>query len=415
MTSRRPLAALLAADAVSVMGNTIALLAIPWFVLETTGSAGRTGITAAVTILPVVVSSAFGSALVDRLGFRRTSVIADIASAATVAAIPLLHTTVGLQFWQLLVLVFLGGLLDAPGTTARRALLPELRGTTSLERVTSAHDGVWRGARMLGGPIAGVLLAVMGPTQALYVDAATFVISALLVGFAIPRTPWSHAPEPWSVRGYLTEVREGFAFVRRDPLLRAMIWMVMVTNMLDQAMSGVLVPVYADRVLDSSVDLGLIVGVFGGGALLGTFVYGIVGYKLPRRVTYIVAFLIAGPPRYFVMAATGSLAPVLIAGAIAGFAAGALNPILSSAEYRRIPERLLGRVLGVLTAGVFIAMPIGALAGGYLVEVLGLQPTLLICGAAYLVTVLVPVVSPTWRALDDDAPTPVAAGEPAAA
>src|SRR5687767_6331705 len=120
--TRRPLGALLAADGISQTGNMMTMLAVPWFVLETTGSAAQTGITAAVEALAIVAAGFLGGALVDRLGHKRTSVAGDLASGATVALIPLLHLTVGLAFWQLLALVFLGALLDTPGWTARRSL-----------------------------------------------------------------------------------------------------------------------------------------------------------------------------------------------------------------------------------------------------------------------------------------------------
>src|SRR5580765_3386575 len=122
--SRLPILSLFAANAVSLSGNMAALVAIPWFVLQTTGSASKTGITAFAGLLPVILSGFFGGALVDRLGYRRMSIIGDLASAISVAAIPILHSTIGLEFWQLVVLVFLGGLLDAPGGTARTSLLP---------------------------------------------------------------------------------------------------------------------------------------------------------------------------------------------------------------------------------------------------------------------------------------------------
>src|SRR5918994_7650960 len=86
---RLPLVALLAADAISLTGNAMGFVAIPWFVLVTTGSATLTGIVAALTFAPTVLATFFGGAIVDRLGFRRTSVMADVASGVTVAAIPL--------------------------------------------------------------------------------------------------------------------------------------------------------------------------------------------------------------------------------------------------------------------------------------------------------------------------------------
>ncbi|HET6845808.1 MAG TPA: MFS transporter, partial [Anaerolineales bacterium] len=184
---RVPIITLFVANAISLVGNVLAMIAIPWFVLQTTGSAAQTGITGFFTILPVVIAGFLGGALTDRMGYRRTSIIADIASGVTVAFIPLLHFTIGLQFWQLMVLVFLGGLLDTPGSTARDALLPDLaeQAGMPLERATSLAHVVERGARLVGAPLAGLLIAVMGTANVLWLDAASFGISALLVAAVV--------------------------------------------------------------------------------------------------------------------------------------------------------------------------------------------------------------------------------------
>lgn len=73
-----------------------------------------------------VLAAFFGSPVVDHLGYKRCSVLTDVLSGVTVALVPLLHSTVGLAFWQLLVLVFLGGFVDTPGATARSSMLPSL-------------------------------------------------------------------------------------------------------------------------------------------------------------------------------------------------------------------------------------------------------------------------------------------------
>jgi hypothetical protein len=123
---RAPLLALYVADSISLVGNVVAQLAIPWFVLVETGSPTLTGLAVFFNFLPVVLAGFFGGVIVDRLGFRTTSVVADLASAGAVAAIPLLHSTVGIELWQLMALVFVGALLDAPGATARLAMFPDL-------------------------------------------------------------------------------------------------------------------------------------------------------------------------------------------------------------------------------------------------------------------------------------------------
>src|SRR3954454_21447685 len=93
-TNRIPVLALLGANTISLVGSQLTIVAIPWFVLITTGSAARTGLVAFCELVPSILASFFGGALVDRLGHRRASIVADLVSGATVAVIPLLHTTI---------------------------------------------------------------------------------------------------------------------------------------------------------------------------------------------------------------------------------------------------------------------------------------------------------------------------------
>lgn len=143
---RLPLYTFLAANAISMIGNNLTMVAVPWFVLETTGSAAKTGLVGFFTALPAVLAAFFGGTLVDRLGYKRMSIISDLASGLTVAMIPLLYLSIGLQFWQLLLLVFLSALLDAPGNTARQALLPDLAALTATppERVNAWQQTIQR-------------------------------------------------------------------------------------------------------------------------------------------------------------------------------------------------------------------------------------------------------------------------------
>lgn len=400
---RGPLRWLLVANTVSSLGTTMTLLAIPWFVLQTTGSASKTGIAAASETIPLALAAALGGPLVDRLGARRVSVVSDVVSAVGIAAVPALGASVGLQFWQLCLLVGVVGLSRAPGDTARHVLVPGLvrLGGTPLERATSAYDGVSRGARMVGGPLAGVLIALWGPSDILLIDAATFAASALLVQTMIPAavrpaTAATDDPEP-----YLTQLRSGLRFVRTDRLVAGMTAMVMVTNLLDAAYSSVLVPVYARDVLHSSVALGLIGGVFGGAALAGTLIYGGVGPRLPRWPVFTAAFLVVGAPRFFLLGAQPPLAVVLTGCAVTGLACGAINPVMTAVYFQRVPDRMQSRVFGTTSAGVMLGMPIGAVGSGLAIDLLGLRATLIATGVLYLVTTLAPLLFPVWRQVDD--------------
>jgi MFS family permease len=99
-SDRTPILSLLSAQAVSQVGNMMTITAGPWFVLQTTGSAAKTGLVTAALVLGSVLPAVVGGPVVDRIGFKRASVVADLTSAVIVASIPALHLLGSLTFWQ---------------------------------------------------------------------------------------------------------------------------------------------------------------------------------------------------------------------------------------------------------------------------------------------------------------------------
>lgn len=375
------------------------LLAIPWFVLETTGSATKTGITGFFAFLPIVLAGFLGP-VVDRMGLKRASIVADIASGLSVAMIPLLFQTVGLEFWQLLALVFLGGLLDSPGETARSSLLPEAAQAagTTLERATSLEDGVMRAASLVGAPVAGLLIAIIGASSVLWIDAASFGVSALLVFIGVPRPIAARARIDAT---YWSDFREGFAFIRGRRLVMLVILTLAATNFLDAAIGAVVLPVYARQEFDS-VALGLILGALGGGAVVGSLGYGAWGKRFSRRWIYIIGFVLSAfqPWGYALFPGLGV---VILIAALVGLGTGPINPIIAAVLLEQVPSEMRGRVLGVVKAAAWMAVPLGVLIAGYLVDALGLRSTLLLIGVAYVFALISLAFNPA--AADLERPT----------
>ncbi|MFE2556858.1 MFS transporter [Streptomyces sp. NPDC059352] len=403
--SRGPLATVLTANAISVTGNSLTLIGVPWFALETTGSPGKAGLVAFCAAVPVVLAAIAGGPVIDRLGRRRVGIASDLICGLALAAIPLLHQSGALRFWMLCALMAVTGLFHAPGEMARHVLVPDLAGRagTSLTRAASLYDAVARGARMTGAAIAGLLLAFMGPDTVLYLDAATFAASALLVTVGLRGVP---SAEPMrdgprlSPARYRADLREGYTFLFRARLLLGITVMVMVTNGLNQSWSSVLLPVHAREELGGPASQGLLVSVFAGCALAGALLYGAVGERFPRRAVFTVGFLLCGAPPYLVAALTETTAPLLVTVVAAGFGAGVLNPILTTVMYEQVPDALRSRVMGASTAGVLLTTPLGGLAAGLLVERVGLTATLLGIGTLYFLATLSPMVFPAWRGMD---------------
>lgn len=402
------LSALLAAHAISQTGNVVTAFAIPFYVLGLGGSGIEVGVAAFFATVPVVIGGALGGVVVDRVGHRRAAIVADVVSGAAVLAIPILALTVGLPFWALLLLVFVGGLLDTPGQTARRVMLPNLtsRAGIRLEQSVGLLDGSERFAKLIGASIAGLLVALIGPMAALFVNAATFAVSAMLTWAFVTAVPASvdrrgnsdNVVPPHA--SYWSDLAEGFQFVIRDPLMRLIVGLVLFTNLLDAARSSTLMPLYADDRLGGAAALGLLVAVMGGCALAGNIAFGFVAHRAPRRITLAVCFALAGGPSSAAFA-VGAPLPILVAmTAISGLAAGAINPILGTVELERVPEHMRGRVFGLINAGAWAGVPFGALLGGIAADTIGLAFAFGVIAIVYTLATLSPLTGGSWRQME---------------
>lgn len=398
--NRVPLLALLGANVVSMVGNVTAMIAIPWFVLATTGSASKTGLAGFVVALPMIITGVFGGALVDRLGFKRMAVVADIVSGLMVALVPLLHLTIGLEFWQLLVLIFLGALLDAPGMSARNSMLPEFAGLAGmrLERANAAEQSISRFSFLFGAPLAGLLIALVGVTHVLWLNAASFIISAAMLVALVPDVSTAIEGAAERSSSYLDDLREGFGFMRADRLVLVLVGMLALLNFLD-AMISVLMTVYAERVYGSAFSLGLIFAASGAGALVTLFLFGLAGHRLPRRNVLIGGFVLSALP-LFVFLTTPVLWIVVFASLVRGFGAGPLNPVYMTTMQERVPLAVRGRVFGLSIAMAWIGMPLGRLLAGVSIEGIGLIPTFTIVAVLYLSTILSMLLIPVLNEMN---------------
>jgi MFS family permease len=401
-TRRLPIFALFVGDAVSLTGNALASVAIPWFVLQTTGSAAKTGLTFAAITLGNVLTGFFAGPLVDRLGYKRTSVLTDLISGATVALVPLLYSTVGLTFWQLLGLVFLGAFVDMPGYTARRSLLPGLANLAGMpkERANSADQSIRQIADFVGPPLAGVLVAIIGATGVLWINASTFAVSALAVFFGVPSLVGrSGEGRRLGPRAYLAELKEGFAFLRRDKLLSAIVAVAAGFGLLASPLFTVVLVLYAQRNYGDPASFGLMLGAFGGGLLVSSVLFGAFGHRLPRRAAFSVA-LVGQTLPIWVLAFSPPLAISVVALALVGLIGGPVNPIIFTIIQERTPEGLLGRVIGATVSLAGATAPLGAALAGWLLGVVGTTPVIIVIAAGMLALSLGLVLNPTVRDMD---------------
>ncbi|MFE3107792.1 MFS transporter [Kitasatospora indigofera] len=403
----RPLAGLLAALAVSLTGTRVSAIALPWFVLATTGSATRTGLVAFCEMTPYVLVKAFSGPVVDRLGPRIVSWSTDAVSAVAVGLVPLLHSQGLLSFWALLGLVAVVGAVRGPGDLAKEVMIPEAaeRSRVPLERATGLSGVTERLASTIGPAAGGALVAVLGPMSGLVVNAVAFGLGSVIIAIALPKgmgraTDLPPAPEGEPEPGYWRRFGEGFTFLRGEPLLLAVIIMVGVTNVLDAGFMTVLVPVWAKESGQGPAGIGLVSSAFGIAAVAGSLIAAAVAHRMRRRVVFFAGFLLAGAPRFLVLAFGSPMWVVLAVFAVGGFGSGFLNPILGAISFERVPARLLGRVRALGDSLAWAGIPFGGLIAGAAVTAVGLAPALLVAGTAYFLTTNLTGLRPEWREMD---------------
>lgn len=402
-------------NTVSVVGNVLTLIALPWFVLETTGSAGKTGLTGMAFALPAFISGIVGGVVIDRIGGRRMSVIADIVSGAAVFAIPLLHETIGLAFWQLLVLVFVGAILDIPGLTARRTMLPGLgeRAGLSSESMNSTLEMSNGAAALLGPIVAGVLIGSIGAENVLYIDAGTFAISAILIGIFTPDVKpviepefGELDPEPTEdgpLRASWNAIRAGLVFIAHDRLLLALAGILLIANFFNGAVFRVVLPVLVYDRYGEAADLGVLQTAFGIGQLAGAGLFAMYGARFRDR-RWGILFMAVVAVSAMRWALVPHLPMLVVAGVmgLTGLLAGPMNPMLMTVRFERIPPAMYGRVFASFTALALVADPLGMAGTGAFMQWIGVNETLLALAILFTALVVVIPLVPALREMNRD-------------
>jgi MFS family permease len=425
--TRAPLYAVLGANAVSQIGDLTVAVAMPWFVLKTTGSVVQMGVAGGVVALGALLASVAGGPLIDRFGLRRASIVSDVTAGAAVAAIPLLYWSDRLPFGVFLALAFLISVLNAPGDLARRSLVPTLArwAVMPLERANSIDTSIPRLAQLVGPVVGGVLIVLVGAANVLLLNAATFALSAAAVLVGVPSRADHHAAggdaaaaghEPAFVdcrmtkspaQQYWEELRVGFRFVRSSGLLLSLLAIVTVANLLEKPLMSVVAPVYAEEYYGSAASFGSMLGAFGAGALLGAIGFAMVAGRLPRRGTFVVCLLLAPAVMFTALALTPPLPLLLVAMVISGVIFGPMNAVSATVVQEATPPQLLGRVFGTLTSISMVGIPVGTTVVGMLISDLGLIPTMLCMTAVYLALGIVMALNPALKAMQPRTDLPV--------
>lgn len=402
-----PVSVFLTGTGISMIGNTMAGVAIPWFVLQQTGSASQTGFAGMAAALPMAMSGVIGGPLVDRLGGRTMSIISDVISALAVLAIPILYRLDLLTYPMILVLVFLGAMLDIPGVTARRMLLPGFQKQARIrpEQMNSAFEVLNNASTMVGPALAGVLIAFFGAVNVLWLTLAGFLVSAAGVYLFAPASTAASATT--QRLPYLESMKEGFRFIGQTPVLLAMAMLFGVSNFIAGGFFGVGMQVFVYEHWDTAARLGMLLSAVGVGTLSGAALYGVHGHRWLNHRREVLLFGFCSQPIWMsAFVWSDSLLVLLLAMFLIGFTAGPANPMSVTIRFEHIPVALRGRVFATFSAITAAISPLGVAAMGLLLEHGGVRTGMI---GVVILYVLLAVALPFVRAFRDmNAPGPFA-------
>lgn len=395
--------AYLSSYALSVLGNSIAAIALPLILLQTTGSVLGAGALAAATAIPAVLAGLFMGALIDRVNRRTASVVTDLISAAAIAALPLVDHVTGLTVGWFIFFGVIGSLGDVPGLTAREALLPAVvrHGKITAERLVGLREGIGAVAVVVGPAAAGGLLVALDGSAVLWVTAAASGCAALIT-LLIPQhigaielseleqpsgSAWRQLLDGWQV-----------LFRNRFLLTSTIISVVMVAVV--SAIQGLVLPVYFIA-LDEPGSLGLVLSALALGSVVGAVSYAVGGTRGSRRGWFLMgtAGTVVG---FTLMGLLLSAELVMVGAAVIGLSMGWLGSLMGVVMLERIPESMRGRIMGTQNAILTAAAPLGIVTAALFIHYVDVDTAGAVLAVTWVLVAVVAVLVPALRNLDPD-------------
>lgn len=401
----------LVSNALSLLGNSIASVALPLILLATTGDALAAGTLALICAVPQMIIGIVGGAALDRFNRRTISIVSDIVSATSVALIPVVDMVWGLNFWWFVALGLMGAVGDIPGMTARDALLPEVveRDGVDLQRFMGLSQSLNSLTTIVGPALAALFIGLVGGVPSLWFTAALSFLAALATT-AIPRSVGvvrpagsTVAPARQSIASSAVDaLRTGVRVLfRTDGVLTVSTLLTFGIVMVMGSFQGLVLPVYFT---DSGQPelLGYVLSTMSLGLLASSLVYSVLAPRLSRRTWYVISLLgmLVG------VAILGALPtyPLMLLGALVlGASAGPASALMGFFMLDRIPEQSRGSALGTQNSLLLVAAPVAVFATSVGVSVLGTSVAAIVLVGCWVAITAFALIARGMRHLEDDA------------
>jgi MFS family permease len=376
-------------------GNSAVHVAIPWLVLETTGSSAQAGIVLGLSGLSIIFTAPLIGGLIAILGARPVSVWADIISGTSVLLFPIIGTLFGLNIASLLVIAIFGAMFDPAGGTARKSLIQPVveKEGLSLTKFNGTYEAVATIGTVIGPTAAALAISIIGVNATFYVIAVVFVFASATASFIPVITVRGAKGKVFSVSNVVGETRLGVGTLWRDkPLLSLVGLYTMLTAIYMPVESIVLSRYFQD--LDEPQTLGFVLSAMSVGIVIGALQFHRAVRMLSPRNLVVISMSLIGAVVCGMAFLPGAVAFIGL-GLALGLAFGPVSPLTNYLVQRRVPQHLHGPVFGTQFSLTHLALPAGTLGLGLIVQSVSIAPLLFVIGALFIaVTLLVGFFGP---------------------
>ncbi|MEK4841073.1 MFS transporter [Bacillus sp. FSL L8-0152] len=348
---------------ISRIGDSLYTFALPWIAYKLTGSAIIMSSLFAIGVLPIVLFGPIVGVVVDRFDRRKLMWVADAGCIILVSLIPLLYNLSVLQLWHLYAISFILAVLSMLFDVATITVIPQIAGP-SLTRANSAYQMANQIASLAGPTLAGIIIALMGGINALWINAISFMatlVAVLLLPKLEKKKPTDRAKTP--LQTIRNDMREGLKWLMNDRLNLALSLQAMVGNFGASAVLGGLMYYLLSTLNLSAEESGINYTLIGVGGLLGSIIVIPLEQRFRRGILIPTLLAVGAIGLTYAIWSEYWLAPGISFG-LAMICNIAWNTIVASVRQETVPTNMQGRVLGFSRVLTRLAMPLGALVGG---------------------------------------------------
>ena len=375
------------------------LVALVWQVIQSGGGPAELALVAGATSVGLVVTVLFGGVAADRIPQKRILIAVELAKTVAIGTAAALATSGALEIWHLAVVALLLGIGDGFFYPAYSAMLPSILPAEDL-LPANGFEGVLRPTLIqAAGPAAASLaIAVASPAVAFVVVTAAQLVAVSILVFLRPlpvRRELVTAGAGGSAIGMVfADLAGGFRYMLRTPWLLSTLLFASILVLLIMGPIEVLLPfAVRDQTGGGPAEFALALAAFGVGGAVGSLL--VASLRLPRRyLTVMILLWGAGCLPLIVVGSTSSLALMVVALFVVGFAFSAATVIWGTLLQRRVPPELLGRVSSLDFFVSLAFMPVSMALAGTVGGLLGLPLTFVVAGAVPVVLALVAILVP---------------------